>query len=142
MEFELFKIEIIWLHDSLLVTHYLCLWAMRKVCLVAQSCLTLWDPMDYSLPGSSVHGDSPGNNTGVGFHSFLQGLLPTQGSNPSLPHCRQVLYRLKPQGSPKQALLKRRCLCACSEVCKMKVGQEAEQIKMQALVPPSRVCVM
>ena len=35
------------------------------LCLVAQSCLTLCDPMDYSLPGSSVHGDSPGKKTGV-----------------------------------------------------------------------------
>ena len=36
------------------------------VCLVAQLCLTLSDPVDYSLPGFSVHGDSPGKNTGVG----------------------------------------------------------------------------
>ena len=51
------------------------------VCLVTQSCLTLCDPMDYSLPGSSVHGDSPGKNTGVGCHVFLQGIFPTQGAN-------------------------------------------------------------
>ena len=36
------------------------------MCLVAQLCLILCDPMDYSPPGSSVHGDSPGKNTGVG----------------------------------------------------------------------------
>ena len=40
--------------------------------LVTQSCLTLWDPMDCSLPGSSVHRDSPGKNTGVGCHALLQ----------------------------------------------------------------------
>ena len=40
--------------------------------------------MDCSLPGSSVHGDSPGKNTGVGCHAFLQGILLTQGSNPCL----------------------------------------------------------
>ena len=40
--------------------------------LVAQSCPTLCDPMDYSPPGSSVHGDSPGKNTGVGCHFLLQ----------------------------------------------------------------------
>ena len=40
--------------------------------LVTQSCLTLCDPMDCSLPGSSVHGDSPGKNTGVGCHALLQ----------------------------------------------------------------------
>ena len=41
--------------------------------LVAQSCPTLCNPMDYILPGSSVHGDSPGKNTGVGCHALLQG---------------------------------------------------------------------
>ena len=46
-----------------------------------QSCLTLCDPMDYSPPGSSVHGDSPGKNTGVGSHALLQRIFPTQGSN-------------------------------------------------------------
>ena len=55
------------------------------VCLVVQSCPTLCNPMDYSLPGSSVHGESPGKNTGVGCHSLLQGIFPTQGSNPGLP---------------------------------------------------------
>ena len=37
----------------------------------------LCDPMDCSLLGSSVHGDSPGKNTGVGFHTLLQGILST-----------------------------------------------------------------
>ena len=69
------------------------------LCLVAQSCLTLCDPMNRSPPGSSVHGDSPGKNTGVGCHAFLQGILPTQGSNPGLPHCRWILYHLGHQGS-------------------------------------------
>ena len=49
-----------------------------------QSCLTVCDPMDCSLPGSSVHGDSPGRNTEVSFHSLLQGIFPTQGLNQSL----------------------------------------------------------
>ena len=74
------------------------------LCLVAQLCLTLCNPMDYSLPGSSVHGDFPTRNTGMGCHALLQGIFPTQGSNPSLPHCRQVLYRLSHQGSPSQLL--------------------------------------
>ena len=52
------------------------------LCLVAQLCLTLCDPR--SLPGSSVHGDSPGKNTGVGCHFLLQGIFLTQGSNPCL----------------------------------------------------------
>ena len=52
---------------------------------VAQSCPALCNPMDCSLPGSSVHGDSPGKNTRVGCHALLQGIFPTQGSNPGLP---------------------------------------------------------
>ena len=49
--------------------------------LVAQLCLTLCDPMEYSLPDCSVYGDSPGKNTGVGGHALLQGIFPIQGSN-------------------------------------------------------------
>ena len=44
--------------------------------------------------------NSPGQNTGVGSLSLLQGIFPTQGSNPSLPHCRQFLYQLSHKGSP------------------------------------------
>ena len=100
--------------------------------LVIQSCPTLCKPMDYSPPGSSVHGDSPdkksgwglpnpgieptspalqvdslpseptrkSKNTRVGSLSLLQGIFPTQRSNPGLPHCRQILYQLSHQGSP------------------------------------------
>ena len=57
--------------------------------------------MDCSLLGSSVHGDSPGKNTGVGCHALLQGIFPTQEANPGLPHCRQILYHLSQQGSPR-----------------------------------------
>ena len=63
------------------------------LCLVAQSCPTLCDTMDSNLPGSSVPGDSPGKNTGVGCHA-LQGIFPTQGSNLALPHCRWILHCL------------------------------------------------
>ena len=58
---------------------------------------SLW-PMDYSLLGSSAHMDSQGKNTGGGCHAFLQGIFPTQGSNPSLLHCRQIFYHLSYQG--------------------------------------------
>ena len=44
--------------------------------------------------------DSPGRNTGMGCHDLLQGIFPTQGSNPGLPHCRRILYHLSHQGSP------------------------------------------
>ena len=50
----------------------------------------LYDPMDCSPPGSSAW-DSPGKKTGVGCHALLQGIFPTQGSNPALQHCRQSL---------------------------------------------------
>ena len=56
--------------------------------------------MDYSLPVSSVHGDSPGKNNGVDCHALLQGIFPTQGWNPGLPHCRWILYHLSHGGSP------------------------------------------
>ena len=69
--------------------------------LVSQSRLTLSDPMDCSPPDSSIHGDSPGKNTGVGSLSRLQGIFPTQGSSPGLPHYRWILYHLSHLGSPR-----------------------------------------
>ena len=47
-----------------------------------QSCLTLCDPMDCSLPGSSVHGDSLDKNTGAGCHALLQGSSLPRDQNP------------------------------------------------------------
>ena len=57
-----------------------------------QSCPTPCNPMDCSLPGFSVHGDSPGKNTGVGCPALLQGIFPTQGPN---PHLLRLLYLLR-----------------------------------------------
>ena len=71
------------------------------VSLVDQSCLTLCDPMDCRPQGSSIHGDYPGKNIEMGCLALLQGIFPTQGSNPGLPHCRQILYCLSHQGSPR-----------------------------------------
>ena len=67
----------------------------RSEVTVAQSCLTLCNPMDYT-----VHENSPGQNTGVGSLSLLQEIFPTQGLNPGLPPCRKIIYQLSPQGSP------------------------------------------
>ena len=50
---------------------------MNVLSLVAQLCLTLCDPINGRLPGSSVHGDSLGKNSGVGCHALLQGIFPT-----------------------------------------------------------------
>ena len=60
------------------------------LCLVAQSCLTLYDTTDCSPPGYSIYGDSPGRNTGVGCCVFLQVIFPTHGSNPGFPHYRWI----------------------------------------------------
>ena len=51
------------------------------IILVPQLCLTLCDPMGSNPPDSSVHGDSPGKNAGVGCHFLLQEILPTKGSS-------------------------------------------------------------
>ena len=71
------------------------------LCLVAQSYPTPRDPMDCSPPGSSVYGEPPGENTGVGCHALLQEIFPIQGLNPGLPYCGQILYCLSHQGSPR-----------------------------------------
>ena len=65
----------------------------------AQSCPTLYEAA--RLPGFSVHGNSSGKNTGVGCHSLLQGIFPTQGSNLGLLHCKQILYHLSHKGISK-----------------------------------------
>ena len=58
---------------------------------------TLWTvPARLLCPCSS-----PGQNTGVGSCSLLQGIFPTQGWNTGLPHCRQILYCLNHEGSPR-----------------------------------------
>ena len=64
-----------------------------------QSCLTFWDPMDIARH-ASLSMRFPGKNTGVGCHVVLQGIFPTQGLNPDLPHCGWILYHLSHQGSP------------------------------------------
>ena len=79
----------------------LCLLLGEPLCLgcsVPQSCPTRSDPTNHSPPRSSVHGDSPGKNTGVGCHALLQGIIPTQEANPGIWHCRRILYRLSQQG--------------------------------------------
>ena len=72
------------------------------VCVLCCSVISgyLW-PMDYSPQGSSIHGDSPGKNTGVGFHALLQGIFPSQGSNWTLLLCRQIFSHLSHQGGPR-----------------------------------------
>ena len=63
-----------------------------------QSCLTFCNPMDCSPLGSSVHGITQAKILEWVAYFLLQGIFPTQGSNPGLLHCRQTLYRLSYQG--------------------------------------------
>ena len=60
--------------------------------LVAKSCPTLCNPMDYSQPGSSVHEISQARILEWVANALLQGIFPTQGTNPYLLHCRRILY--------------------------------------------------
>ena len=78
---------------------------------------TLCDPMDYSSPDSSVHGDSPGKNIRGDCHALLQGIFPTQGLNPRLPHCRQILYYLSHQGSFQGSHPAAKSLQSCPTLC-------------------------
>ena len=59
--------------------------------------------MSDSLQSHGLHSpwNSPGQNTGVGSFSLLQGIFPTQGSNLGLPHCRCILYQLSHEGGPR-----------------------------------------
>ena len=75
--------------------HLYCAWKKMKV-KVIQLCLTLCDPMNLHSPWNS-----PGKNTEVGSLFLLQGIFPTQELNPGLPHCRQIIYQLSHQGSPR-----------------------------------------
>ena len=105
---------------------------------VAQSCLILCDPTDYTVHGilqarifsllqviepsfpplqvNSLPAEPQGKpkNTGVGSLSLLQEMLPTQESNLGLLHCRQILYQLSYQGSPQKIIkLRQRCDLTC-----------------------------
>ena len=66
---------------------------------VSQSCPTPCDFMDCSL----CSWNSLDKNTGVGCHALFQGIFPTQGLNPGLSNCRQILYHLSHQGSPRKS---------------------------------------
>ena len=63
--------------------------SIRSKVKVAQLCPTLCSPLLYISPWKSA-----GQDTGVGSLSLLQGIFPTQGSIPGLPHCKQILYQL------------------------------------------------
>ena len=106
-------------HVVLTIRHLLCIlltyvcickWVC-VLCLVAQSCLTLCNPLYCSLPGFSVHGDSPGQNTGVGCHAFLQGGLPNPGIELRSPTLQVDSLPSEPPGSEYM------CMCVSMFIC-------------------------
>ena len=80
-----------------------CVWVLSRSVMSnsLQSLASPSDPKDCSPPHSSVHGDSPGKNIGMGCHALLQRIFPTQESNPGVLHCRWILYSLSHQGSTR-----------------------------------------
>ena len=74
------------------------LYNVVSFCCESESCSVVSD----SLQPHRLYSpwNSPGQNTGVGSFSLLQGIFPTQGLNPGLPHCRRILYQLSRRGSP------------------------------------------
>ena len=74
------------------------------VCVVSQLCPALCDPMDCSLLGSSIHGDSPDKNTGVGWHALLQGDLLNPGIEPRSPTLQADSLPSEPPGKPSWRL--------------------------------------
>ena len=86
---------------------------------ITQSCPTLCDLTDYKPTRLRCPWNSSGKNTGVDCHSLLQGIFLTQGSNPGLLRCRQILHCLSNQGSPsvKESHNIRSSLTICTDTC-------------------------
>ena len=95
---------------SLSITHSQSLLKLMSITLVMPSnhlilCRPLFLPPSM-LPASGAFQMSQffvsgGQSTGVDCHFLLQGIFPTEGLNPGLPHCRQTLYSLSHQGNPQ-----------------------------------------
>ena len=66
--------------------------------ILSESCSVVSDSVTHGLHSPW---NSPGQDTGVGSLSLLQGTSPTEGLNPGLPYCRQILYQLSHKGSPR-----------------------------------------
>ena len=101
-------------HESPCSSGFRCWISMERSVLVAQSRPTLCDPARLLCLW-----DSPGKNAGVGCLSLLQGIFPTQGSNPGLLHCRQTCSLSEPPGKPLRVNAKMtqyyHGVCICNE---------------------------
>ena len=75
--------------------------------------------------------NSPGQNTGVGCHSLLQGIFPTQGSNPGLPHCRRILHQLSYQVYEDNTMRE--------EIHNFSRKATTSRVSLHALSPPGNV---
>ena len=84
---------------------------------IAQLCLALWDPMDCSSPGSSVHGILQARLLEWVYHSLFQRIFPTQGLNLGLPHYRQTLYRLSHRVLRGDSAKFHKCECRDCDRC-------------------------
>ena len=87
------------------VFHPLPLPSLGCVCVGGGGCCSVVFDSLRPHGGLSSVMNSPGKNTGVGGHSLLQGIFPTQGLNLDLTHCRQILYHRSHQGSPLSSLV-------------------------------------
>ena len=90
-------------HHYYLALKHSTLLGLHVLCLVIQLCPTLCNPTDCSPPGSSVHGDSPGKDTGVGNLFLLQGIFPTQESSRGLPALQADSLLAELSGKPSLA---------------------------------------
>ena len=93
------------------VLHISTSYSLYVVCLVAQSCPTLCDPMDCSPPGHSIHGDSPSKNTEVNCHFLLQGIFLTQVLSLHLLHWQVDFFTTEPPGKPLAGTIPSLNLC-------------------------------
>ncbi|CAI9179543.1 unnamed protein product [Rangifer tarandus platyrhynchus] len=100
-----------------------------QVYVYVHPCPTLCYPMECSPPGSSVHGDSPGKNTGVGCHALLQGIFLTQEFNPSLLHCRRIRYLLSHMWKASSLI----CVCVCVYIHTY-IYMEKTNFKMETVI--------
>ena len=92
---------------------HVCICVAESLCCIPETNMTLEINYEHESESHSVVSDSlgprelhspwntPGWNTGVGSLSLLQGIFPTQGSNPGLLHCKWILYQLSHKGSPR-----------------------------------------
>ena len=116
-------------------------------CLITKSCPTLWDPMDWSLPSTCVHGASHAKNTGVSCHFLFQGLFLMWGSKSPLLHWQAGSLPLSHLGTP--VYIVEWCWISFSEqdipsshpcLTRKCIAQKINRVKIKK--PYSRTCIL